>query len=315
VTERSFASYFVRDANIEGDLPNVSSNDWLTLSGPELAKIVNKANLAVMVPSDGSRRHYLLNVRRPDEVSASHYLASMGRALAQLIGRLFLHGVKTVVISMLEGPNFERSTDYVERGIAGAHAIITGETFAALYREHGVRARLCGAYDLFCEPRVRNALQETDRTLGAMTPTGSRLLLYGFFPRRPVDEVIERSARLSLQLGRAPSHAEVHAACYPHGPGRLDALINSDWMRAGRLVPPILDEGTHYYHLNFSPYALTDEDVRAILYDLLFVRRPEPPEGVNYSPETLEAFREYAAQHGRKIIGLGRRVGPGIWQP
>ncbi|HRA01408.1 MAG TPA: hypothetical protein PLJ62_14475, partial [Thermoflexales bacterium] len=91
-------------------------------------------------------------------------------------------------------------------------------------------------------------------------------------------------------------------------------VINTDLMRAGYIVPPVLDKGTHYYHLGYIPYDLSEQNLRQILYDYLFVRHPEPQEGANYSENELARIQEAIAENKNRVVGLGQRVGAGMWQ-
>jgi len=299
-------------------MPVPSIEDWMSASRQDLARVVDGAQITVLVPSDGSRRHFLLRQlkQKNNSSEARDYLSAMGAQLVGLFRLLFSCGVKNILCPILQSPNFERGMDYIRTAAQSTSAVLAGEAFTRFYRDWNAEAHLYGGWDvLHGGEAVRETLQALNQKFEAFPNPGSqRKILYGFCPGTFVDEMCARVALYATKNKTYPSAEQLRQACFPFGPDKLDLVINTDLMRAGYIVPPVLDKGTHYYHLGYIPYDLSEQNLRQILYDYLFVRHPEPQEGANYSENELARIQEAIAENKNRVVGLGQRVGAGMWQ-
>lgn len=291
--------------------------DWMRASRQDVARVVEPFQLSVLIPSDGSRRHFLLrqlNEKNPSD-NSREYLSAMGAQLVGLFRLLVSTGVKNILCPILQKPNFERGSDYVRQAAQATSAVLTGETFSRFYRDWKAEPRLYGAWDVLppAEP-ARDILTALNQRLGALAGGNSRVILFGFCPGSFVDEMCARAALRAQSQGDMPSSEDLRRLCFPHGPENLDLVINADALRAGYIVPPVLDHGAQYYHLGYIPYDLSETNLRQILYDYLFLRRPEPDEGQNYSQAELREIQAHNTQNKNKVLGLGKRLGSGLWQ-
>lgn len=294
---------------------------WLNLPREELASIVAGSHLSVKLALDGTTRHYLL--KRPNErgevTDFSDYARISMDALTRAIDLLFSCGVETMMVLNVWPPDVDRREEHLRRTTGGSRNFMLAPAALDFYRRWDARVRLYGNYDIspVFSPVVQDLLA-IERELEDLTPTGVRLLLWGYYGGRGTDEVIARSVLLHEKLGRLPTEDELREACFPFGPKQLDIFIGSGWLRFGNVdAPPVLNVGqTDFYSLLHLPLDLTESEVRRILYDRLFSRSIMSfTTVVKYTPQVLEPLRLYFAEHSECVLGLGHVVGDGFWQP
>lgn len=285
----------------------------------DVARVVERVNLTLLIPSDGSRRHFLLRQLQQKNRSSEtiEYLSAQGAQLMGLFRLLFSCGVKNILCPILQSPNFERGADYVRNAAQATASVVTGDAFSRFYRDWKVETHLYGGWDVIpYGDAARDILTNLNSKLGAINSgVGERKVLYGFCPGSFVDEMCARSALFAAKNGACANSSQIRKACFPHGPDKLDVVINTDLIRTGYLVPPTLDWGAHYYHLAYMSYDLSENNLRQILYDYLFLRNPEPEEGQTYGENELRDIQTYLTRNKDRIIGLGKRVGGGYWLP
>jgi tuberculosinol/isotuberculosinol synthase len=78
---------------------------------------------------------------------------------------------------------------------------------------------------------------------------------------------------------------------------------------------PLVSTGNEdlYYSLSPSPY-MTERQLRAILYDHLYVRRVPEPEYAKLEPAELDWLREYYRHNKDYVLGVGK-LKFDIWFP
>ncbi len=306
--------------------PQVSSGDprkvpdrasWLAQPAHEISAQLTPLKLSVLLPFDGSRRAFhTLRLENP-ALSRRDYLPALGAQLARIFDALYGLGVHTVIAHLLERDVFLRGTTYVEESMLGAQQVFLGNEFAAVLARHDVLAAACGGWDVV--PLIdaqRQAVAGLDRALRAATAAHrTRLMLTSLHPRPFVEEILLRQRALIAQGIETPTFADVRMAAYPLGPERVDIVINNDALRPGNYLSPLLDDNTNLYQLTFSSYQLTELQLRKILYDAAYLRHGRLPEGLLYSDDDVRAFTAHTAAQNACIIGLGRLIGPGLWQP
>jgi hypothetical protein len=296
--------------------PPPDRDAWLQQPEEQIAKQLAPLGLSVLMPTDGSRRAFQAMRNANPALTRADYVPLLGARLAQLVAQWFALGVRCVIAHMFERDVFARGTPYVVQGVQAAQHILAGDTFAALYAQYDVRATVGGNWDVAGLPAdEKAALRTFEAAISARSvPAGQRLLLAPFQPLGFVDEILRRQRVLIAAGDPAPDVAAVRRAAYPLGPARVDILLNNDAMRPGNYLSPLLDTDTNLYQLSFGVYDLTAAHMRSILYDAAYLRRGPLPDGALYGPDDARAFAAHAAAQRGRIAGLGRQIGPGIWQ-
>jgi hypothetical protein len=73
------------------------------------------------------------------------------------------------------------------------------------------------------------------------------------------------------------------------------------------------DGGADLYFTTGLPLDITEDMMRRILYDHLFLRGVAPEDNADYASADLDTLRAYYATQGQGVIGLGQLIGPGLW--
>lgn len=288
--------------------------EWLALPRTELAALVLPKNLTVNLSVDGTRRHYLIHTKQNNIASYSEYAAFEGAAYARVYDLLFGLGVQTVLTSVLYPPNFQRSAAYLEKSVAMSELIFLGPVFKELYQKWQVAARFYGDFEFApAAQAISQNLQNLAATLKEKTPFNDRLLLLGYNAGSFNEEMIFHSLKLHSRLNRPPTEQELKAAIFPYGPAKIDLYIGAGGLTVGKVLPPILDEGTSLYYLAFLALDLQENTLRRILYDYLFARQMLSDDFTPYTEKDLQDLGDYYAEHADCLVGLGKTVGPGIW--
>ncbi len=291
--------------------------EWMALPAESIAQQVWPHRVAVMFTSDGTRRHYLM--RHPEEAGQITNFPAFQQHTAEIYRNsfdlLYRFGVQTILTPSLYSLNFSRGDQMLQFYLDGTRRWLLTEPYLSFYRQWDVQVRLYGDYDIApaAEP-IREGLMQVDADMAALESRGSRLLLFGYTADIFQNEYLRRAITLQATLKRVPTQEEIRLACFPHGPGRIDIHFGGGWMRVGRVLPFVLDEGTtDLYFATGLTFDLTETMLRQILYDHLFLRNVSPEDNVAYTPELLAEISDYYATQGENVIGLGRLIGPGLW--
>src|SRR5579859_1511317 len=255
----------------------IGLDEWLAMPRSQLAEEVKRFGVSVKVGLDGTTRHYLLRHPNPQgKILDFEDYARQGVAQAlRIVDLVFSCGVQTLLLLTIWPPDLERREDYLRRAARGTQELLLSELPLTTYKRLSAKVRLYGDYDIspIFEP-IRELFYHVRRTLEEETPEGEHLLLWGYLGGPAIDEMIARSINLYQVLGRQPTQAEVRLASFPWGPEKLDIFIGSGWLRAeAENLPPLLDKGTDIYKVSHLIFDLSENELRRILYDSLFLRR------------------------------------------
>jgi hypothetical protein len=157
----------------QAELPPMSEAEWLALDQEQLAAIVRRRNLSVLLSIDGSRRFYLMRTgaSKVDRSNFTHYVEFIAGHLSQVVGLLFELGVTDVLKPVLLPDQFDRPQNYLKMAIAHSEPMFLGNAFREMYAQHGARARLYGDFDISDQAElVRSDLNVLATRLKAATP-------------------------------------------------------------------------------------------------------------------------------------------------
>lgn len=294
---------------------------WLVLPMDEVAGWVSPGNLAIKLNMDGTTRNYLLSHptasgRVEDYADYTHFCMVK---TARIFDMLYGCGLQTVLAVNAWPPNMDRHPNYLQNILGASQKFLLAETFRALYQRWNLKVRLYGDYDV--QPnmaQIREGLNALDAQLAEVTPSGDRLLLWGYHGETFMSEAILRTLALAQDLGRAPTHEELRQACFPHGPQEINIYLGSGWLRFGNTdLPPVLNNASaNIYSLSTLMYDVSEHSIRRILYDCVFRRHVTTAKSdLAYTPDVLETLREFYEVHEDDVLGLGQLVGPGFWYP
>lgn len=275
----------------------------------ELATLVAPADLAVMIGQDGTRRSAF---RRDPSARTDwkRYTEVAAEMTLEVIGLCFRLGVRSVMVTVLWPPNFERSEKYVE-AFLGPFGLprLYDERHRAFYADWDARARLTGAWRQ-ATTSVAARMEGIAASLAAATPSGSRSVYW------ECDAGSIMGALLAVAVRMGPDEAALRAALYPEGPDRLDLAIKCGRIRSlNRVVCPLLVDRADIYVTNNLSLDLTEAQLRAILYDHLFLRAMAPEDDMTYSDEYLARYDAWLSARPPAVVGLGELDPGGNWVP
>jgi tuberculosinol/isotuberculosinol synthase len=279
----------------------------MALPAEDISGVVLPKRLAVLVSLDGTRR--FANMRDPSSREDWARYSQLGKeATVSLVETLFALGVQTILITALWPSNFTRGNEYAKvvlgpLGLAG----LTDATWRVVYDRWGARARLSGTWRE-AEPWMVEEMEKVAGQYVAATPEGDRLLLW----EADAGDILEATLKLAAQVG--PSRGAILAAHYPDGPERIHIAIKSGRLSTlDRIVSPVMLDKTDLYLVSNLTLELTEDQLRAILYDHLFLRHAAPEDNMSYSDQYLAAYRRWHDARPPRVVGLGELDPGGYW--
>jgi tuberculosinol/isotuberculosinol synthase len=228
---------------------------------------------------------------------------------------LFDHGIDTILAPVFGRELMRRGDEYTRRvGIDGLVRTATDADYRDFFTQYEVKVRFYGDYrDVLTGTPYEYALKSMyDAT--EVTRKNSRFRLYfGVF----ADESLETVARLSVEHylaeGVIPDKQTLVRKYYGEAVQPVSLFIGFDKFSAFDM--PLVSTGNEdlYYSLSPSPY-MTEHQIRAILYDHIYVRRVPEPEYANLQPDELNWLREYYRHNKDYVLGVGK-LKFDIWFP
>jgi tuberculosinol/isotuberculosinol synthase len=280
---------------------------WMALPAEDISGVVLPKRLAVLVSLDGTRR--FANMRDPSSREDWARYSQLGKeAMVSLVDTLFALGVQTILITALWPSNFTRGNEYAKvvlgpLGLAG----VTDATWRVVYDRWGARARLSGTWRE-AEPWMVEEMEKVAAQYVAATPEGDRLVLW----EADAGDILEATLKLAAQVGH--SRGAILAAQYPEGPERIHIAIKSGRLSTlDRIVSPVMLDKTDLYLVSNLTLELTEDQLRAILYDHLFLRHAAPEDNMSYSDQYLAAYRRWHDARPPRVVGLGELDPGGYW--
>jgi hypothetical protein len=284
---------------------------FLALPPEEVASLVRQAGPQVCVfPINGTRRWFALE--HPDAGPAEYVRISM-QACVRLFKMLFEHGFDTILSPMFGDELLNRGEEYVAGSLGGA-AILETPGLLQFYDDLQVHVRFYGNY--------RNVLQGTphahvtdvlDRVTARTRGYNQRRLFFGFFGTDATETVARNAIQIYSQTGQVPDRRALVTAYYGDWIEKATMFIGFE--RPAVFDYPLLALGNEslYFTEAPSPY-LTENTLRRILYDHLYVRPIDDPKWNTLPAQEKEDVRRYYNAHAGNVLGLGE-IQNKVWMP
>lgn len=287
----------------------ISFEEFLQLPTPEVAARVRASGPKVCVfPVNGTRRWFMLE--HAGQIKGDFFDAYMDASIknhVELCAMLFDHGVDIVLAPVFGRELMRRGDEYTRRvGIDGLVRTATDESYRQFYEQYRVRVRFYGDYrEVLTGTPYEYALSSiVDLVEATKDNTGYRLF-FGVF----ADESTETIARLSVQHyldhGSIPDKQTLIRQYYGEDLPPVSLFIGFD--RFSVFDMPLLATGEEdlYFSVSPSPY-MTDHQLRAILYDHLYVRPTPEPDYTQWTESELQWLRQYYRENRDRAFGVGK---------
>lgn len=290
---------------------------FLGLPTEEVAALVRASGSKVCVfPINGTRRWFILEYgdqEWDDPIAA--YMDITARRHIELYKLFFDHGIDTLITPVI-GPEILATRDAYMRkiGAEGLARFATHADFTAFYAEYGVRARFYGDYHKYFKDTPYEHLSTVFDGLADTTRHNKRArLFFGAFADNlnATQRVAELAVEYFQKTGIVPDQKKIVELYYGEYVDKANIFIGFD--RLACFDYPLLNWGEEdlYFTISPSPY-MTDQQLRAILYDHLFTRRTKELNYADADPQDLQWIKRYYYQNKNVVVGTGL-IQKGIW--
>lgn len=282
---------------------------FLQLPTKEVSALVKATGEKVCVfPVNGTRRWFLLE--HADEIGNDFFEAYMDKAIQnhiQLCGMLFDHGIDTILAPVFGRELMRRGDEYTKRvGIEGLVRTATDRNYRDFFANQNVKVHFYGDYrDVLTGTPYEHALKSMYEVTEATKHNNGHRLFFGVF----ADEVTETISRLSVEhflaQGAVPDKQTLIRKYYGEDMPSVSLFIGFDKFSVFDM--PLLTTGEEdlYFSLSPSPY-MTERQLRAILYDHIYVRHTPEPDYTKLGSDELHWLREYYRHNKDYAFGVGK---------
>jgi tuberculosinol/isotuberculosinol synthase len=287
----------------------ISFEQFLQLPTEEVSELVQARGQKVCVfPVNGTRRWFLLE--HAEKIKDDFFEAYMNISIknhTELCAMLFDHGLEILLAPVFGRELMNRGDEYTQRvGIDGLVRTATDPHYRRFYEQYNVRVRFYGDYrEVLTGTPYEYALQSIDEITEATKHHTRFRLFFGVF----ADEVTETVARMSIEYYRAqgvvPNKQTIIRNYYGEDLPAVSMFIGFDKFSVFDM--PLLATGQEdlYFSLSPSPY-MTQHQLRAILYDHLYIRPTPEPDYTKLNQDELNWLREYYRKSRDYAFGVGK---------
>lgn len=282
---------------------------FLQLPTQDIAAQVRASGQKVCVfPVNGTRRWFMLE--HAGQIKNDFFEAYMDASIknhVELCAMLFDHGIEILLAPVFGRELMRRGDEYTQRvGIDGLVRTATDPNYLQFFEQYDVRVRFYGDYrDMLTGTPYEYALSSIYEVTEATKHNDRFRLFFGVF----ADESTETLSRLSVEhylaQGSIPDKQTLIRKYYGEELPPVSLFIGFDKFSVFDM--PLLTTGAEdlYFSLSPSPY-MTQQQLRAILYDHLYVRPTPEPDYTTLTREELNWLRDYYRKNKDYAFGVGR---------
>jgi len=282
---------------------------FLELPTEEVAALVKATGQKVVVfPVNGTRRWFTLEYS--EDIGDDFFSAYMDASIknhVHLCSMLFDHGVQTILAPVFGRELMHRGDEYTQRvGMDGLVRTATDKSYRKFFEEYNVNVRFYGDYqDVLTGTEFEYVLGSLYEVMEATKENDKFNLYFGVF----ADEVTGTISRLSVEYylahGTVPDKSALVRKYYGKDLPSVSIFIGFDKFSVFDM--PLLSTGEEdlYFSLSPSPY-MTEYQLRAILYDHIYIRPTHEPDYTKLEREELDWLREYYRNNKDHAFGVGK---------
>jgi adenosine tuberculosinyltransferase len=287
----------------------ISLEDFLQLPTDEVAARVRASGQKVCVfPVNGTRRWFLLE--HAAEIQDDFFEAYMDFSIknhVELCAMLFDHGIEILLAPVFGRELIQRGDEYTRRvGIDGLVRTASDLAYRQLFEHYNVRVRFYGDYrEVLTGTPYEYALNSMLEVMEATKHNTGFRLFFGVF----ADDLTETISRLSVEYflaqGAVPDKQTLIRNYYGEELPPVSLFIGFDKFSVFDM--PLLTTGQEdlYFSISPSPY-MTQHQLRAILYDHLYVRPAPEPDYTKLASEQRNWLRDYYRKNKDYAFGVGK---------
>lgn len=282
---------------------------FLELPTDEVAALLRATGKKVCVfPVNGTRRWFMLE--HAEAIGDDFFEAYMNISIrnhVELCTMLFDHGIDILLAPVFGRELMRRGDEYTRRvGIDGLVRTATDRNYRDFFARYNVRVRFYGDYrQVLTGTPYEYALKSMYECTESTKHNTGFQLFFGVF----ADEGTETIARLAVEhylaQGSVPDKQALVRKYYGVDLPPVSMFIGFD--KFSTFDMPLLATGEEdlYFSLSPSPY-MTRQQLRAILYDHIYIRPTREPDYRKMTGAELDWLREYYRRHKHEAFGVGK---------
>lgn len=224
-----------------------------------------------------------------------------------LCAMLFDHGIHTILAPVFGRELMRRGDEYTKRvGMDGLVRTATDKNYREFFEKYNVRVRFYGDYrDVLGGTEFEYVLGSLYEVMDATKNNTGYSLFFGVFADEVTDTISRLSVEHYLAHGAIPDKATLIRKYYGEDLPPVSMFIGFDKFSVFDM--PLLSTGEEdlYFSLSPSPY-MTEHQLRAILYDHIYVRRITEPDYTKLNREELDWLRDYYRKNKDHAFGVGK---------
>lgn len=287
----------------------ITFEHFLALPSSDVADLVRASGQKVCVfPVNGTRRWFLLE--HAEEIKDDFFEAYMHTSIknhVDLCSMLFDHGIDIILAPVFGRELMRRGDEYTQRvGIEGLVRTATDQNYRRFFEQYDVRVRFYGDYrDVLTGTPYEYALSSMYEVSEATKHNHTFRLFFGVF----ADEFTETFSRLAVEhylaQGSIPDREALIRKYYGEDLPPVSLFIGFDKFSVFDM--PLLATGEEdlYFSLSPSPY-MTQHQLRAILYDHLYVRPTPEPDYTELPEDARDWLRDFYRKNQDYAFGVGK---------
>jgi len=291
---------------------------FLSLPTEEIARLVRQAGPKVCVfPINGTRRWFMLEHEpRGEEGLSEQYVEIVSKRHIELYQLFFDHGVDTLLTPVFGPDLLDRGEDYVRMAVDGMAGLGTRADFLQFYDAYDVRVRFYGDFRRWLDTASSDHLSTIfDGVTGETLSHQQHRLFFGVFAHDATETIAKLSVAFYDRHGRVPDKRTLVELYYGEHVAPVDFFIGFDKFSAFDM--PLVSTGAEDLYFTVAPSLyMSARQLRAILYDHIYLR-PEEETAYSYlRPEGRSLMRDFYLGNLENTQGVGRRNESGdFWYP
>jgi tuberculosinol/isotuberculosinol synthase len=289
-----------------------------SLPSPEVACLVREIGPKVCVfPINGTRRWFMLEYASNSvNKFAESYLDIMVERHIELYKLFFDHGIDTLLTPIFGPDLLKRGEDYVNLAGEGMTRLGTHPDFLDFYRAYNVRVRFYGDYRGSLAQTPHSYLSDIfDKAAKRTLMHDQHRLFFGVFAHDAVETIAELAVDYYNEHNQVPDKRTLVELYYGEYVEPVDLFIGFDKFSAFDMPLVSTGEEDLYFTVTPSPY-LTRKQLRAILYDHIYVRPEEETDYSDAASEEWSLMHDFYQANLGKTQGVGKRAHDGgFWYP
>ena len=284
----------------------------------EIAQLVRKAGTKVCVfPINGTRRWFVLeHFSEAKENFAEAYFDISQQRSIDLYKLFFDYGMEYLLTPTFGPDLLKRGAGYVDMVTKGLERLANHSLFLDFYQEYDVRVRFYGDHHKYFHGTPYAYLSDLFDEVTEQTQKNERFkLFYGFFADDPAETIAAFSVEYHSEHGHIPDKQKIIEGYYGEVVPPVDIFIGFDKFSAFDMPLVSTGEEDLYFTVSPSPY-LTEQQLRRILYDHLYMRRGDDIDYMAMTQDDRDQMQAFYHANRDKTLGVGaKHERLGYWYP